>query len=51
MSNVSWCGGPPGSQTKMTAGSFDVVFALASVGRKPPVNALVATATDPKRRN
>jgi hypothetical protein len=24
MSNVSWCGGPPGSHTKMTAGSFVV---------------------------
>jgi hypothetical protein len=49
MSNVSWCGGPPGNQTKMTAGSFDEVLASARNGARPESPA-PAKATEPKRR-
>src|SRR5688572_20861058 len=49
MSNVSWCGGPPGSQTKMTAGSFDVRSAACALYDATGPTAADASATEPKR--
>src|SRR5882762_1896536 len=48
MSNVSWCGGPPGNQTKITAGSFEVWSPAFEKEASGPI-AADATATEPKR--
>src|SRR6185312_15327401 len=49
ISNVSWCGGPPGSQTKMTAGSLAVRSPAWAQNEASGPNAADATATDPNR--
>src|SRR5829696_3940144 len=47
MSNVSWCGGPPGSHTKMTAGSLVVPSEPLARNGVTGAAAADATATEP----